>query len=163
MGECGNHDLDLSKRIITSLNPYCKKIQIAGSIRRGEKNPGDIDVVLIPKDRLKSSHFPEKTPKERLEKFLMKKGKKLQGGDRESTWRIEGVRVELYYTNSEEWGAALLAYSSRKGSGIGLRIVARMKGFKLTQHGLFNRKTGRRIAGRTEEEIYHTLGREWKK
>jgi len=53
MSERGKHVLNLSKRIIASLNPYCKKIQIAGSIRREEKNPGDIDIVLIPKDKEK--------------------------------------------------------------------------------------------------------------
>ncbi|MBI2043663.1 DNA polymerase III, partial [Candidatus Pacearchaeota archaeon] len=69
----------------------------------------------------------------------------------------------LYYTNEEEWGAALLAYSSKRGAGIGLRIIARFKGFKLNQHGLFNRKTGRFIVGRTERDIYRALGRKYKK
>ena len=54
----------------------------------------------------------------------------------------------------------MLAYSSKIGSSIGLRIVARKKGFKLNQHGLF--KKGKRIAGRTEKEIYKALGRPWK-
>ena len=151
MKERGQRVLNLSRKIISLLKPYSKKIQIAGSVRRGEKNPGDIDIVLVPKN------------KSNLENFLSKKGKKIQGGEKESTWKIEGVQVELYYTVPEEWGATLLAYSSRRGSGIGLRIVARLKGFKLTQHGLFNRKTGRRIAGKTEKEIYRALGRPYKK
>ena len=147
----GQRVLNLSRKIISLLKPYCKKIQIAGSIRRGEKNPGDIDIILIPKN------------KSNLENFLSKKGKKIQGGEKESTWKIEGVQVELYYTVPEKWGATWLAYASMRGSGIGLRIVARLKGFKLTQHGLFNRKTGRRIAGKTEKEIYRALGRPYKK
>ncbi|MFH1325235.1 MAG: hypothetical protein ABIH49_00495 [archaeon] len=146
----GNHVLALSKKIIAQLKPYCRRIQIVGSIRRKEENPKDIDIVLIPKNRRK------------LEEFLKKKYKYLQGGERESTWKIEGIKVELYYTNPEEWGAELLAYSSKKGSGIGLRVVARMKGMKLTQHGLFSRKTGHRIAGKTEREIYNALGRHYK-
>ncbi|MCX6750701.1 MAG: hypothetical protein NTZ83_04545 [Candidatus Pacearchaeota archaeon] len=143
--------LRLSKRIYKELKPFCKRIEITGSIRREEKHPFDIDIVLIPKDRVK------------LEKFMKTKGKFIQGGEHESTWIIKGVKVELYYTNEEEWGAELLAYSSRKGAGIGLRIKARMKGFKLTQHGLFIRKTGKRIAGRTEMEIYHALGKHYKR
>ena len=74
---------------------------------------------------------------------MVKKGKRILGGEQKVYFRIEGIEVEIYYTNEEEWGAALLAYSSRRGSGIGLRIVARLKGFKLTQHGLFSRKTGK--------------------
>ena len=145
----GSFTLGLSKKIINYLKPYSKKIQVVGSIRRKEPNPIDIDIVLIPKN------------KEKLEEFLKKKGKYLQGGEHESTWKIERIKVELYYTIPEEWGAALLAYSSKTGSGIGLRMVAKRKGFKLNNHGLF--KSKKRIAGKTEREIYKALGRPWKK
>ena len=145
--------IELAKRVCKRLKPFCKRIEIAGSIRRGEKHPYDIDIVLIPKDKTK------------LEEFMKTqlKGKFLQGGEHESTWMVNRKKVELYYTNEEEWGAELFAYSARKGYGIGLRIKARMKGFKLTQHGLFDRKTGKRIAGRTETEIYHALGKHYKR
>jgi len=144
----GKDVIGLAKKLIRSLTPYCRKIQIVGSIRRNEKNPVDIDIVLIPKD------------KEKLEEFMKKKARFVQGGNKESTFRVEGTKVELYYTVPEEWGATLLAYSSKVGSGIGLRVVAKKKGLKLTQHGLF--KKGKRIAGRTEREIYKALGRPWK-
>ncbi|MBI2043757.1 hypothetical protein HYT24_00130 [Candidatus Pacearchaeota archaeon] len=146
----GSFVIRLSNRLIKELKPYSKKIQVVGSIRRKEKNPVDIDIVLIPKD------------KQRLENFMKMKGKFLQGGEHESSWKIEGVKVELYYTTENELGAALLAYSSRFGAGIGLRVVALRKGFKLNSHGLFDRRTGKRIAGKTETEIYHALGREYK-
>ncbi|PIO08454.1 hypothetical protein COU59_01565 [Candidatus Pacearchaeota archaeon CG10_big_fil_rev_8_21_14_0_10_34_12] len=147
----GEYVINLSKKIVKSLKPFSKKIQVAGSIRRWEKNSKDIDIVLIPKDR------------EKLEDFMRKKGRFIQGGNEKSRWRIEGVKVELYYAdNINEWGSMLLAYSGKKGSNIGLRIIARMKGMKLSQHGLFNRKTNRRIAGRTEREIYRALGRRYK-
>ena len=140
----------LAEELKKELKLFCKKIEIAGSIRRKEKNPKDIDIVLIPKNKIK------------LEEFLKKKGKFIQGGEYESTWNIKGIKVELYYTNEKEWGAELLAYSSKKGAGIGLRIIAKRKGMKLTQHGLFNRKTGKRIAGKTEKEIYSALERKYK-
>lgn len=141
--------LGLSKKIMNYLKPFCRRIEIAGSIRRKEKNPVDIDIVLIPKNR------------EKLEESMRKKGKFIQGGEKKSRWRIEGVNVELYYTIPEEWGAALLAYSSEFGAGIGLRVVAKRKGFKLSQHGLF--RGTKRVAGKTETEIYHALGRPYKK
>ena len=140
--------INLSKRVINNIKPYCKRIQVVGSIRREEKNPVDIDIVLIPKD------------KEKLEEKMSKLGRFIQGGEKESTWRVKGVKIELYYTNQEEWGATLLAYSSTTGSSIGLRVVAKKKGFKLTQHGLFKGK--KRITGKTEEEIYKALGRLYK-
>jgi DNA polymerase (family X) len=144
----GNFVIKLSERIFNFVKPFSKRIEIAGSIRRKEKNPVDIDIVLIPKNRIE------------LEEALKQKGKFIQGGEKKSRWRIEGINVELYYTNEEEWGAALLAYSSKFGAGIGLRMIAKRKGFKLNQYGLF--KKGNKIAGKTEQEIYHALGREWK-
>ncbi len=144
----GKEVLNLANKIVKYLRPYCRRIQVVGSIRRKETNPGDIDIVLIPKN------------KEKLAEIMKKKGKFVQGGEHESTWRVEGIKIELYYTISEEWGAALLAYSSKPGSGIGLRMVAKRKGLKLNNHGLFRGK--RRIAGKTEREIYKALGRPWK-
>ena len=149
MQKKGDFVLKLSDSIVKNLKPLCKKIQVAGSIRRKEKNPIDIDIVLIPKD------------KKKLEEFMSKKGKYVQGGEHESTWKVKGVTVELYYTISEEWGAGLLAYSSKKGSGIGLRMIAKRRGMKLNNHGLF--KKGKRIASKTEREIYKALGRPYKK
>jgi len=145
----GSHVRRLSKRMINYLKSYCRKIKIVGSIRRNEKNPKDIDIVLIPKNR------------EKMEEAMKKKGKFIQGGEHESTWHVEGVKVELYYTIPEEWGAALLAYSSKAGSGIGLRMIAKRKGFKLNNHGLF--KGRKKIAGKTEKEIYKALRRPYKK
>jgi len=150
MKERGEFVIRLANKILRELKPYCKKIQIGGSIRRKEPNPKDIDIVLIPKN------------KRELEEKMKAHGKFVQGGEHESTWKVYGIKVELYYTVPEEFGAALLAYSSKKGSSIGLRIVARMRGFKLNSHGLFDRKTRKRIAGRTEQEIYRALGRPYK-
>src|SRR3989304_5317719 len=147
----GSFVLALSKRVISWIRPYSRRIEIVGSIRRKDKNPVDIDVVLIPKNE---------ESKDRIEMLLEKRGKRILGGEKKAYFKVEGVEVELYYTVPEEWGAALLAYSSEFGAGIGLRVVAKKKGFKLNQHGLFRK--GKRVEGRTEREIYHALGRPWK-
>jgi len=139
---------ELSKRIIQEIKPYCKKIQVAGSIRRKEPNPVDIDFVLIPKD------------KDKIFSYLKKKGKFIQGGEKRASFKIKRTKVELYFTTSKSWGATLLAYSSKTGSAIGLRVVAKRKGLHLNQYGLF--KKGKYIAGKTEREIYKALGRPWK-
>jgi len=141
----------LADKLIKELEPFCKRIKIVGSIRRHEKNPHDIDIVLIPK---------KQEYKEKIENFLRAEGTYIQGGEKEATFKIKGVKVELYYTIPKEWGAELIAYSSTKGAGIGLRVIAKKKGFKLSQHGLF--KNHKLIAGKAEKEIYKKLGRPWK-
>jgi len=60
--------LKLSKKIFGWIKPYCKRIEIVGSIRRKATNPRDIDIVLIPKNH---------SAKEKLEKLLEGKGKRI--------------------------------------------------------------------------------------
>ncbi|MEK6831088.1 MAG: hypothetical protein AABX77_03605 [Nanoarchaeota archaeon] len=147
----GSFVIKLAKELARELKPFCKKIKIAGSLRRHEQNPDDIDIVLIPKN------------KEKIKDFLIKKGNYIQGGEQQATFKIRGIKVELYYTIPKEFGATLLAYSSNKGPTIGLRVVAKKEGFKLSRHGLFKEgKKEKFIAGKTEREIYKALGRSYK-
>ena len=139
----------LAGKILGWLKPFSKEIELAGSIRRKEDKPVDIDIVLIPKS------------KEKIVSFLKGKGKFLSGGDKRLAFKIEGVKVELYFTTEKSWGATFLAYSSRVGSAIGLRMVAKRKGFLLNQYGLFTRG-GKYVAGKTEKDIYEALGRKYK-
>ena len=146
----GSFVIALSKKIYKELKPLCERIKIAGSIRRKDPKPVDIDIVLIPKN------------KQKIFEYLKKRGKFIQGGNKRSTFRIQGVKVELYYTTPKSWGAALLAYSSETGASIGLRVFAKKKGYHLNQYGLFNKKNKKFIAGKTEKEIYEALGKKYK-
>ncbi len=149
----GRKVLHIAKKVVAELKPFCTKVEIAGSIRRKKANPHDIDIVLIAKSEKHKQLIREKLDKE---------GKFLEGGSHEMFFRTHGIDIDLFFTLPNEWGAALLAYSGKRGSNIGLRMVAMRKGLKLTNHGLFVRKTGRRIAGKTEKEIYYALGRPYK-
>jgi DNA polymerase (family 10) len=145
-----SHVLKVSNKVVKWLKPLCKRIEIAGSIRRKEPRPVDIDLVIIPKN------------KEKIIDLLKTKGKFLQGGDKRASFKIDKVKTELYFTTPESWGATLLSYTGPSGSAIGLRILARKKGFLLNQYGLFNRKTKKLIVGKTEKEIYEKLGKKYK-
>lgn len=140
--------LALAKKIIARLKPLSKRIEIAGSIRRKVKNPVDIDIVLIPKDKQKI--------KESLEKI----GKFKQGGEKRLAFKIEGVKVEIYFAEEKNFGAMLLSYTGPFGAEIGLRIIARKKGMLLNQYGLF--KKGKFVVGKTETEIFKALGKNYK-
>jgi hypothetical protein len=49
-------------------------------------------------------------------------------------------------------------FTGDKNHNIWLRKIAIKKGLKLNEYGLFDKKTGKKIAGKTEEEIYNELG-----
>lgn len=144
----GNFVIKLSKKIYKKLKPLSKRIKIVGSIRREELKPVDIDIALIPKD------------KQKIIEKMSKMGKFIQGGEKRSAFKVQGVKVEVYYTTSQSWGATLLSYTGPSGSSIGLRIIAKKKGFLLNQYGLFKNK--KFIAGKTETGIYNALGKKYK-
>ncbi len=92
----GERVLSLARKVVQELRPFCRRIEIAGSIRRGKPNPRDIDIVLIAKNE---------NSKEKIKEKLSKKGKFLQGGDKEMFFRIDEIDLQLFFTIPEEWGA----------------------------------------------------------
>lgn len=132
------------------LAPITKKIEIAGSIRRGEKNPKDIDLVVIPKDIQAVK-----------EKIKVMKGKITSSGKNNLTANIQGTETNIFFANKKDFSSQLLHRTGPKGSAIRNRILARQKGYILNQYGLFDRKTGKLVAS-TAHDIYHKLGKTWR-
>jgi DNA polymerase (family 10) len=67
-----------------------------------------------------------------------------------------GVQVDLRAVVAESFGAALQYFTGSKAHNIVLRGRAKAKGLKINEYGVFRGE--KRIAGRTEEEVYETLG-----
>lgn len=138
---------DYAKTIITHLSPYASRITLAGSIRRGNKEPNDIDIVLIPKNKI-AIH----------EAIKNMGGKIYNSGQKQVYFKYRGVDVNIYYADHQDYGAQLLTRTGSAGHNIGLRRIAQTQNKTLNQYGVFNAK-GDRLAGRTEHEIYTELGR----
>ena len=41
---------EMAEAVVWQLSPYCQRLVVAGSIRRGKPQVNDIDLVLIPTD-----------------------------------------------------------------------------------------------------------------
>ena len=72
-----------------------------------------------------------------------------------------GVQVDLRVVKPESWGAASLYFVGSKNYNIEMRKVAIKKGLKLSEYGLFD-KSGKMIAGKTEDEVYRVLGMKYR-
>ncbi len=121
----------------------------AGSLRRKKSTIGDIDIVV----RTKKSELV-------LKKFVkLKFVKQVLGIGEEKATIItgDGIQVDCRVFTDEEFGAGLLYFTGDKQHNIWLRKIAIKKGWKLNEYGLFDKKN-KRIAGKTEEEIYDALG-----
>ena len=119
---------------------------MAGSLRRGKSTIGDLD--LLSTDRNATDAL----------KRCPGVAQVLESGPKRTSVKLEdGVQVDLRTFSAEEYGAALMYFTGSKNHNIALRNLAIEKGWKLNEYGLFA-KTGERLAGKTEQEIYQELG-----
>jgi len=57
----------------------------------------------------------------------------------------------------ESYGAAMQYFTGSKAHNVALRDRAKRMGYKLSEYGLYRISDGRKVAGRTEEEVYQAL------
>ena len=124
-----------------------KGIIVCGSIRRKKSEVGDIDIMAK----------GDLSVLDEIRQFEV-----IRGGTESYTFVFKGQQINLYKYEDKYYGAMLFYLTGPQQYQIAYRRIAKNKGYKLTQKGLFT-ETGRFIAGRTEEEIYSKLGKEWKK
>ncbi len=126
------------------------RVSVAGSTRRMKETIGDIDILATSKEPAKVIELFTKMPN--VADVLAK-------GETKSSVRLkEGVQADLRVVDDKIFGAALLYFTGSKEHNIALRKIAIENGFKLSEYGLFDKKTSKIVAGKTEEEIYKKLG-----
>ncbi len=67
----------------------------------------------------------------------------------------EDIDVDVRIIPPESYGSALLYFTGNRSHTLGLRRMALAQGLRLNEYGLFQR--GRRVAGKTEKEVYEAL------
>lgn len=121
---------------------------IAGSYRRCRETVGDLDLVIA------SASGPKI-----IERFVAYEDVArmiARGPTRSSVVLRNGLQVDLRVVSPAVYGAALMYFTGSKAHNIALRGIAAARGLKLSEYGLF--EGTRRIAGRTEQEIYNAFG-----
>jgi DNA polymerase (family 10) len=144
--------LPLAREIVQALEklPQVKKISMAGSLRRMRETVRDFDLLI-------TSTKPAKV----MEAFiaLPQVAEVLAQGETKATVRHrEGIQMDLRVVEPECFGAALQYFTGSKEHNIRVRELASRKGLKVSEYGVFDEATGKRIAGATEEEVYRALG-----
>jgi DNA polymerase (family X) len=129
-------------------NPFIEKADIAGSLRRGKDTIGDLDLLILSKHSRRAlteiAHLPQ-----------VKRVTAL--GDTRLSMIIEGgAQVDVRAVPEESYGAALQYFTGSKDHNIHLRTIARQRGLKINEYGVFRGE--RQIGGRHEEDVYRALG-----
>jgi len=134
--------------------PKIKEISPAGSLRRKKETIGDIDTIVAAKDGEKIiQHFCNFPGTSNVIASGTTKGSILIESP-------EGSRqVDLRVVAPAEFGSALQYFTGSKEHNIKIRNIAKQKGLKISEYGVF--RDDKKIAGKKEEEVYEILGLRW--
>ncbi|MGZ8558611.1 MAG: DNA polymerase/3'-5' exonuclease PolX [Chitinophagaceae bacterium] len=143
--------LDIGNELLSSIKKTDGIIiaELAGSLRRRKETIGDIDIIACAQ---------MKDWKKIMNKILKMEqvGRILAGGETRVSFLLKQghAQVDIRLVNEDEYGAALLYFTGSKEHNVKLRSWAKAKGWKLNEYGVFDTRTDKKLAGKTEEEIY---------
>ncbi len=145
------HILPVAEEIKEDLTilDYVLRVEIAGSIRRRKETVGDIDILVTTDKPLDVMEYFSSL--DLVDDVVVK-------GPTKSTVRLKenGIDVDLRAFDDESFGSALMYFTGSKETNVELRRIAISKGLKLSEYGVF--KGDDLLAGRTEEEVFQSLG-----
>lgn len=139
-----------------------KRVEVAGSYRRRQETVGDIDLLAIAEDDSAAAAITSAfTAYPEVAELLS------SGATRSSVRLRNGIEVDLRVMDEDSFGAALLYFTGSKAHNVRLRQLALDRGWHLTEYGLFEGtgqegatplSSGKRLASRSEQDIYRKLG-----
>ncbi|MBI4699405.1 MAG: DNA polymerase/3'-5' exonuclease PolX [Nitrospirae bacterium] len=131
-------------------NAPVKDISLAGSLRRWKDTIKDIDIIAASNNAAKVmrafTHLPD------VKEVIM------SGQTKSSIITREGIQVDLRVVEEDSFGSALAYFTGSKEHNVRLRELAVKKGLKINEYGVFDLKTGKKIGGKKETDIYGSLG-----
>ena len=132
-----------------------EKVTPAGSLRRGRETVGDLDVLVTGK-----ACETEESRQVVMEHILKFPGLTdvIARGDNKISFHIRNnMQVDVRLLAAESFGAALQYFTGSKSHNILLRQRALKMGLTLNEYGLVRLDDEKRVASKTEEDIYATL------
>jgi DNA polymerase (family 10) len=124
------------------------RIQAAGSLRRRLETIGDLDILVTGKSAHAVMDSFINYPK--VKEILAK------GDTKSSVVLSSGTQVDLRFLKPQAFGAGLYYFTGSKAHNVATRTLAKQKGLKINEYGVYRGK--KRVAGKTEEEIFKVLG-----
>lgn len=159
------HAQCFAEKIVTALAPFCDKIEIAGSIRRGRANVGDIDLVCIPRGLqgregmlARCGRGPTARKVKDGEQYVVFEYDFPSGGTVQlDLWFAHSGGGDMFNPDPSNWGMLLLARTGSAMHNVWLAQHAKACGLHFNPHrGILKRDAV--IASETEEAIFAALG-----
>src|SRR3989338_2900592 len=129
------------------------RVSVAGSTRRRKETIGDVDILVSCNGKsAASSVMAFFTTMPEVSRILAK------GETKSSIVLKTGLQVDLRVVNDASFGAALQYFTGSKEHNVVVRDIAIKKGLKLNEYGVFKKGTNRKLASRSEEDVYRAIG-----
>jgi len=123
-------------------------VEVCGSVRRRKEIVRDIDILVGGGDSQEVTTFFTSLPE--IDEVIA-------SGETKTSCRLKsGIETDLRIVSSEEFPYALMYFTGSKEHNVKLRGIAKKKGFKLNEYGLFEGEN--LVKMKNEEAIYRMLG-----
>ncbi len=124
------------------------QVMVAGSYRRCKETVGDLDVLVCA-----DQGSPVMAHLVRYDEVAQVIS---QGTTRATVILRAGLQVDVRVVDKQSFGAALYYFTGSKAHNIEVRKLARQRGLKINEYGVFKRR--RRVAGDTEASVFRAVG-----
>ena len=134
-----------------------RRVEHAGSLRRGKETVGDLDLLCVAADGGRIvRQFTE----------LPYVSRTIVAGETKGSVLVEWssgreIQVDLRVVPEESFGAAWQYFTGSKEHNVRLRERAVRRGWTLNEYALADAETGEVVAAREERDIYEALGLPW--
>lgn len=144
--------LPLAEKLADELRmlPGVVEVQHAGSIRRMRETVGDIDVLVAAADA--------STVMEAVRGLPIVTDVLASGETKTSVMTTSGRQADVRVVDPGCWGAALQYFTGSAEHNVRLREIAKSRGLKVSEYGVFRLEDGERVACTSEAEVYAALG-----
>ncbi len=130
-----------------------ERLEVAGSLRRMRETVKDVDILVTSTDPKRVIDTLTSLPSV-IEVIA-------RGDTKASVRHQDGLQVDLRVVEPEAFGSALQYFTGSQSHNVRVRELAKRRGLTISEYGVFEEKSGRRVAGGTEEDVYATVGLPW--
>ncbi len=155
----------IAQRLVDALRPYCRRIEVAGSLRRETQTVGDIEIVAIPIRPITLFGEELNDRPTDLDRFLDAHGVQfIKRGAKYQRFAYGRYEVDLFLTTSANWGSI---FTIRTGSWEFSKWLvtsvtlggAAPDGVQFREGRLY--ADGRLLATPEEEDVFAAIGLSW--
>ena len=136
----------IRQRLSTIVDPIWA--EVCGSIRRRKEVVRDMDILVAAENHEKITSFFVSMPE--VDQVLV------TGETKTSVRMKSGIEADLRVVTRQEFPYALVYFTGSKEHNVRLRGIAKKKGWKLNEYGIFDGDN--LVTCKSEEEIYRALG-----